>query len=306
MASNLNHLVINPAVTWVRVSDDRLLLRLPDGEQVTFDRDAREIETVLQYLRTSEGRDSVPACSTLLYDDVVGFLRERGLLADAGVAGERDWFRHHLAFVSACATPGTGYRTQRCALRGAGWMRERAAMALRAAGLEVTPTDDCTDAATLVVVASDWDDHVLFRRENANAVRHGQRITFFGRAGIHLIAGPLVVPGQSACLECYFRRLSFNTRFPEEFEAYGAFCAARQARGERATSPLAAGLVEFVVARHVLGAVRELPVLVEPGVIDALDCATLRLTTQHVLKVPRCGVCGRRSAKPQRSIRDLA
>ena len=133
MASNLKNLVINPAVTWARVSDDRLLLRLPDGEQVTFDRDAREIETVLQYLRTAEGRDSVPDCSTLLYDDVVGFLCERGLLADAGVAGERDWFRHHLAFVSACATPGTGSRPQRCALRGSGWMRDRAAVALRTA-----------------------------------------------------------------------------------------------------------------------------------------------------------------------------
>jgi len=295
---------IHPDVEWVRFDQERLLLRMPNGEQVTFDRNVAEIETVLKHLGESGEHDrALP-----LFDEVFEFLNGRGLLLGEGETGERrndpDWALRYFAFLNASTPYQMGYRAARCALRGSGWLRDCAERALRDADVELVENDPRED--TLVVVLSDWDDHALFRRENEQAVRNRQRITFVGRSEVRISSGPLVVPGHSACFECYARRLSFNTQFPAEFEAHGALRAARQQSGERAPSPLARGVVEFIITRHVLAAMRELTTLVEPGAIDSFDCATLKATSRHVLKVPRCSVCSRIANKPDRCIRDLA
>jgi bacteriocin biosynthesis cyclodehydratase domain-containing protein len=204
----------------------------------------------------------------------------------------------------AKAAPATGYAARSCLLIGSGWIYERVESALRHASLDRLSTPDDGDAATLIVVASDWENHELFRRENEKAVSRGQRATFIGRMDARVLTGPLVVPGQAACYECYYRKLALNAPFRAEFDAYSALCSERHEQPGR-TSSLACGLVEYIIARHTLAVAWELNDVVFPGVVEFFNCVTMERATRNVVRLPRCGVCGSRVSKRERSIREL-
>ena len=312
---------LNPAVTWIRVDSERLLLRFPDGEQVTFDRSTDLIERVLRDLQAAgapfpsgPGRTSSPVSATAagtgsdeelegVRVDLLGFLDKHGALSHVE-SSENDWFLSHLAHVEAVSAGESRQVSQRVSVRGSGWLRDLVAGAL-------APLIPCTDGElagrpdTLAVAVSDWNDLELFRRENERAIAAGQSITFIGRSGSELITGPFVLPGASACFECYYRRLEYNANFPAEFAAYARVASEQAASGERGESAVARGMAEFLIRRHVLAAARRLSILLEPGTILAFDCMHLSARRTPVLKVPRCRVCGRRVGKPQRTIRDL-
>jgi bacteriocin biosynthesis cyclodehydratase domain-containing protein len=295
-------------VTWVRVDAERLALRFPDGQQVTFDSNVNLIERTLLDIQTNgvsrsaldtdsaDERDAIRA-------DLLDFLDKQGALLHVEAPGD-DWFMSHLAFVEAAAAHESRQVSQRVSLRGSGWLRDVAAAALR-------PVIPCTDGEldgapdTLAIAVSDWNDLEFFRRENERAVAVGQPITFIGRTGSEIITGPFVLPGATACFECYHRRLEFNINFQAEFAAYSRSVSEREARGERAESALARGMTEFLICRHVLAAAKRLSTILEPATILAFDCMQLSVRRTPVLKVPRCRVCGRRVGKPQRTIRDL-
>lgn len=306
---------LNPGVTWVRVDAERLSLCFPDGQQVTFDRSADLIERALVELQTKEapvpsapastaapGTDSVDELDGIRAD-LLDFLDKHGALSRPE-SSENDWFLSHLAYLEATAALESRQVLQRVSVRGSGWLRDVVAGAL-------APIIPCIEGElgekpdTLAVAVSDWNDLEFFRRENERAIGAGQPITFIGRTGSEIITGPFVIPGASACFECYHRRLEYNVKFPAEFAAHSRAVSERAANGERAESALARGMAEFLVRRHVLAAAKGLSVLVEPGTILAFDCMQLSVRRTPVLKVPRCRFCGRRVGKPQRSIRDL-
>ena len=299
---------LNPGVTWVRVDAERLSLCFPDGQQVTFDSSADFIERALLEVQTKGAPTSAPGTDSAdelegVRADLLDFLDKHGALSYVE-ASENDWFMSHLAYVEAAAAHESRHVSQRVSLRGSGWLRDVAAAALG-------PIIPCTDGEpsgapdTLAVGVSDWNDLEFFRRENERAVAAGQPITFIGRTGSEIITGPFVLPGATACFECYHRRLEFNVNFPAEFAAYSRSVSEREGSGERAESALARGMAEFLIRRHVLAAAKRLSTILEPATILAFDFMQLSVRRTPVLKVPRCGVCGRRVGKPQRTIRDL-
>lgn len=295
------------------------MLRFPDGEQVTFDGNADAIEGALQGLRPGPaasalgGLPAIPAASGAVDGDgdeidrvradLVDFLDKRGAISRVDAGGD-DWFLSHLGYVEAAAVESRRV-SKRVSLRGSGWLHEMVAEAL-APIVPCAEGEERDSPDTLVVATSDWNDLELFRRENARAVRAKQPITFIARTDSEIVTGPFVVPGETACFECYHRRLEYNVNFPAEFAAYARVVTERAGSGERAESTIARGLAEFLVRRHVLAATKRLSAILEPGVILSFDCMFLRVRRTPVLKVPRCGICGRRVEKPRRTIRDLA
>jgi len=292
---------LNPGVTWVRVDDERLSLCFPDGQQVTFDSSADLIERALLEVQTQAAPDSADELDGVRAD-LLDFLDKHGALSHA--ESENDWFMSHLAYVEAAAAQESRQVSRRVSLRGSGWLRDLAADAL---GPIIPSTDGELSGApdTLAVAVSDWNDLEFFRRENERAVAAGQPITFIGRTGSEIITDQFVLPGATACFECYHRRLEFNVNFPAEFAAYARSASEREGSGERAESALARGMAEFLIRRHVLAATKRLSTLLEPATILAFDCMQLSVRRTPVLKVPRCRVCGRRVGKPQKTIRDL-
>jgi hypothetical protein len=141
---------------------------------------------------------------------------------------------------------------------------------------------------------------------NAQAVSRRQKAVFIWREVSRVVVGPLVLPGESACLECYRSRVRFYTSFPDEFEAYAALDPKNMPLANRVRGELGYGLIRAFVARYLLLLSRGAYELFNPGTLYGIDLISLETTRQPILKLPRCAVCGRLSHKPEPAIRSIS
>jgi bacteriocin biosynthesis cyclodehydratase domain-containing protein len=123
----------------------------------------------------------------------------------------------------------------------------------------------------------DWN-----RRANERGMRWLLVGLYDGRfAGV----GPLVVPGESCCHECFVRRRNSNSEYGEHFRALDATPVAAQA--DPAFEAFVAALTAHSTLRWIGGRDTNLP-----GVFFAVEARPAMSLTMHpVLRVPRCPVC---------------
>lgn len=97
--------------------------------------------------------------------------------------------------------------------------------------------------------------------------------------------GPLVVPGETACFECYELRRAANSDCRDELRSVE--CGAVPARSAAPVDALVAATAAIVVLRRLAGLD-----LVTPGAFYALELSMpLSLTLHRILRVPRCPAC---------------
>lgn len=145
---------------------------------------------------------------------------------------------------------------------------------------------------SLIVACSDYENHGVFRDRNRDAVGAGRAILFacLAEAGIRI--GPLVVPRESACFECFHHRLRANLAFREEFDAFIEHNAFLDEAGIDSKAGIYArvgsGFVCTQILHFLLGTTQHCMVdkLVE------VSPMTSELFSSQLLKLPRCGVCG--------------
>lgn len=105
--------------------------------------------------------------------------------------------------------------------------------------------------------------------------------------------GPLFVPGETACFECFEQRRGANLPYATDY-AHLARAAARHPQPEP--------IVEASAALCILQALRWLvwrdPAL--PGCMTALELSPLRTSEHRLLRVPRCDACSEsaRTSRP--------
>ena len=156
------------------------------------------------------------------------------------------------------------------------------------APLDGEPADDA-----LVVAVPGAADVRALERLNRRELERGaawlQVLPFDGRS---LVVGPLFVPGHSACRRCYVLRRAACSGYEDDFDRV------ERAPLLAAAPPLLASLGAALAATIALRWVAALdPTL--PGRCYALECGVvLRLSHQHVLRVPRCPACG----EPERAV----
>jgi bacteriocin biosynthesis cyclodehydratase domain-containing protein len=131
-------------------------------------------------------------------------------------------------------------------------------------------------AAELPALAA-WNDRALER-----GVVWLQVLPF---NGLFAAVGPLYIPGETCCYECYQRRRAANVAYPEEFwrlERQPASCP---------TAPAAVAMVAGLAATTLLRWIA----VSDPhaaGVLLAFELAPFPSVTEHVvLRVPRCSAC---------------
>ena len=176
------------------------------------------------------------------------------------------------------------------AVLGSGSLADQVTRSLCLSGLERTQrVGDWHDRQTrtdLVVVApapgelpllADWNRAAL-----ATATPWLQVLPFDGSFAA---LGPLFVPGETCCYECYRLRRAANVACPEEFWALETATAAYPSAPffEQAVAGIVAGLaLRWLVERD--------PFL--PGVFYAFELAPRpSITDHHVYRVPRCPAC---------------
>lgn len=288
---------INPLAEWSLFEQDgssRLVLRCPDGEQITFDRHAEELNVVLESLAAAD--PTTRTSSSPLAEEMVRFLNRKGLLTTRSRA---TWPVAWLDFESNAAplvdSLEGGPERRIAEVSGGGWLYERTCSALG------DQSQRAQDTRVHFLVA-DWEDEEQFRETNARLVSEGVEFALIHRAGLTLSFGPWVIPGQTACYECSFVRRTSNLLHPDEARAIRRASSLRRTLGECRISD---GFVDYLLFRYVMGVLNRIPSVATPGAIQTLHLGTLTWKKHQVLKLPRCPSCGRTRLTPTRSIRDL-
>ena len=160
-------------------------------------------------------------------------------------------------------------------------------------GRVAASTPDELEGDSFVIAVPGADDHALLAELNALALESRrpwlQVLPFDGRI---VVVGPLFLPGESACRECFVLRRAACSGYDDDFDLV-------ERSGVRAAEPqpltaLAASLASLVTLRWLTA---DDPALA--GRLYEVEVgAVLRLRLDHVLRVPRCRRCG----TPERAV----
>lgn len=135
-------------------------------------------------------------------------------------------------------------------------------------------------AETELHLLSGWNERCLETR-----MTWMQVLPYDGRFAA---VGPVVVPGETACHECFLVRRD-STISPSRDRTHGRYLASP------AIDAVLAGLAAHVALSHILGSG-------DPGTLLAVELAPdLRCSRHFVYRVPRCPACSHVTARAARS-----
>lgn len=242
-------------------------------------------------LETALGHAAAPAV-----DNALALLAEHQLLVDGPTVEEGHPAAAAATFAAAVAgstTPAAAVdalESARVAVLGSGSIARELARLLPLSGIprvEALPLDPEPAAGSFVVAAPEHDDLDALPRLNDWALRRRdpwlQVLPYDGR---FVIAGPVFVPGASACHACFVTRRAAASGYDEDFDLVER--TARRAPLPAPLVALAAGLAALLVARWLTTADPTLP-----GRFYALEAGmVVGLRYDRLLRVPRCAACG--------------
>jgi bacteriocin biosynthesis cyclodehydratase domain-containing protein len=288
---------------WYRVVRDERRLLLEHGDSLLVFEGAAATRLLPLLLPLLDGTRTVGDVVGVLgeaarepVEQAVRMLDERGLLTAAPVpAAEHPLVRSTAELFASVGSGAPGavrdaLAGAEVAVAGAAPVADELARLLRLSGtgsVSRIGLDPRSASASLTVVAPSPDERGSLSAWNERALADGgvwlQLLPFDGRLSA---IGPLYVPGETACHECYrLRRLS-NAGWS------AAEAAVLEREPPRAPAPpFLVALEASVAAAVVLGWLADAnPFL--PGVVHALEWGRTPLLTRHVVyRVPRCRAC---------------
>ena len=293
---------------WYRLATDEGRLLLEHGHSVVvFEGEAatRLLPPLLALLDGSRGIDELtsalgPAVAPAVLN-ALRLLGERGLLLEGYPTASHDGLREEAAQAIVAAGSGSGgvddvlerLAALRLGIGGRGQIAEEVARLLRLTGATVEPVEadgSRVAAFDLVVVAPDSAELRQLERWNRLALDEGfpwlQVLPFDGRFAA---IGPLFVPRETCCLECYRLRRAANVDCLDEYRAL---------EGAPAFYPVGpiwartiAGLAVSQALRWLVGGDAYVP-----GLLFTLELSpALQVRHHHVFRVPRCPACSETS-----------
>jgi bacteriocin biosynthesis cyclodehydratase domain-containing protein len=183
-------------------------------------------------------------------------------------------------------------RPLKIALSGKGEFAREALSVLEGLGHEIGLNLQAFEAGAqdLVVALSDELDHATFRNLNSRAVKQGIPV-IYGCIDRHLLRiGPVVIPGETACFECHHHRLRSHVKFLEEFD--GRTEGRRLRPIDLITPWLEARVGAVLLAMVVSGFAADNLTIGKSNEVLELDLLNITYERHHLLKLPRCPVCG--------------
>jgi bacteriocin biosynthesis cyclodehydratase domain-containing protein len=289
---------INPAVEIIRLGDGQIQFYGASPSLTVRDEEGH-LSALISWCDGSRSEtDVLTLLSTRIADadKLLGFLIARRCL----VAGDRAASRDVLVDLMMMSRPEDppanrppALADRRIEVVGSGVLFDSVLELL--SDLEPTVSARSVDGATqghvdLSIVLSDACSHTAFRNSNRLALSSGVPALFASVDRAVGRVGPLVVPRQTACFECFHYRLRANSLFRTEYDARVSGTEHAQTGG--AVSRIVARSVGNVVTTAALGWLMNDPRMGRPNRFIELDVLTLRVTTHAVLKLPRCPACG--------------
>ena len=177
-----------------------------------------------------------------------------------------------------------------------------ARLAKRFPGAVQATLDEADEAvyerADVVLVASWHRRQRTLDQIDALCHRAGIRWSAAVLEGMHLVVGPLVVPGSGACMACYWRRHLTHARTPQWELALADAYEANPARGPAGFPPAAVGMAAAALAADAVAQVRLAGRVVRASLLGG------ELVETRVVPVHGCERCGIRRARPDRRFVD--
>lgn len=287
---------------WYRLARGEGKLALEYGQRVVC-LEGRAVDRLLPaLLPLLDGTRTLPEVSEYLgeplapaVDNALRVLGEHGLLTEGPPpdAGDPRPFAAAAASAAARGLPPDAARAvlaeASAGIAGAGPVAEEIARALRLQGVgrvQRVAWDASAATDTLTVVAPGPGELPELATWNEGALERGlawlQVLPYDGRFAA---VGPLYLPPETGCYECFRLRRASNVGYPLEFAALDAVPLA--AATEPALASLIASLATLVATRRLTHADVSLA-----GAFYAVEPDDLfSLTLHHVYRVPRCPVC---------------
>lgn len=120
--------------------------------------------------------------------------------------------------------------------------------------------------------------------------------------GVSYRVGPLWVPGESACYECFLDRTRASSQFPDEFESLRTNHPIGAGRPDFTEGQM--GLLNFVLERYFRLVGDGFFNVIEPGTIENWNFFVGDRKVQRVLRNPYCSHCSV-GTMSSRAVRDL-
>ena len=286
---------LHPDASWLVVDNQRLQLRQPDGEHITFDQDVPDILAVLNSLRNS-GAETQPVDAGIRAA-LLELLETRGLLVKS--TSNQCQFQRLLDQHGASGgrvlydTPPS-----KIFIVGDGRLAE-----IVSASMEQAKIEQLDAPSSLRVVICDSEHRQFLLEQNRIAIEQQQPVVFFHWTQRAMRLGPFVVPTQTACLHCTYKREQASSLFNDELQALNKAEAGTQPSFEG--GPVLEQLAGAFLVRHVITIMNGNYDIARPGIVTTFDPITLHITHSPVLKLPRCHVCSSRKNSTLRAVRDL-
>lgn len=311
----LNYPALDPTVEVVPLADERVQIRTP-SECFTVGRQSRLAFELTQLCDGSRHREEV--VSELLRRghtepqarELMRILIQKAVLIHKDELATDDLLLAHARHFAQRRSGSGGLVSVAVAdhvvqVVGSGELARAVRTGLTQLGIVHvdTPVEDRKSLA-LGIACSDREDHAAFREYNDLAVRERQPTLFACITETRVRVGPFVIPGDTACFECFHHRLRGNVTFREEFDGFLAHEAAQAAAEIRTPARIYARLGSALIcaqATNFLNGVLQYCLFdrtVEITVISA------EWATGAILKLPHCDVCGRTARSPLPAARD--
>jgi ribosomal protein S12 methylthiotransferase accessory factor len=145
----------------------------------------------------------------------------------------------------------------------------------------------------LVIASISPNDLVLHMKTARFAQEAGLTSIFASLVGLEAFVGPVVVPGKTACWNCFRLRLLANAEQPKAAHAVQEWARQRRFRSyQRAGLAPAAPLVGHLLALEALKLISGYAPSQLIGCVLIQDLLTLEGHRHAVMPMPRCAVCG--------------
>jgi len=297
MQKNIEDFVIHPDIHWVSVGNERLQIRQPNGDNITFDNYANEIKNVLERLKNPLSKTEV--VDEDIMDQVLEILFSKGFLSNKNV-NEFQFLR----IADLNQNDRIKYKEKRLPksvfIEGNGNLVKVVKESLINSKIKINENDNPN---ALKIVVADQDSYSLLSAENEKSVIKNQSVVFFRWISGKFRIGPFVVPGETACLECAYQRELASNLFADEMKAYMACDEKELPKYEG--GPVLDNLAAALITREIMLILRGDYEIAGTSTIVTLDPLLLEIKHSSILRVPRCKVCSKGAQKPSRNYRNL-
>ncbi|TCI93818.1 TOMM precursor leader peptide-binding protein [Tenacibaculum sp. M341] len=297
MQQGINNLSLHPDIQWIKKEKELLQIRQPNGEHITFDNHVEDISNVLNLLQGTYTK-STPVDEDIMRQ-VIELLISKGFLVDSAYSKSQferiaDLNKNKEIKYKESKLPRSVFVT------GEGKLSEILRESLAATNIKINKANNPN---SLKVVIADQDNHEFLRAENKKSVNDNQFTIFFRWTGGKFRIGPLLLPNESACLECAYQRELGSSLFPNEMNTYLNTEATSFPNYEG--GPVLDSLAASIIIRQIILILRGDFDLLGTSNIITIDPLTLNVKHSSVLKLPRCKVCGSESHSPSKNLHDL-